>query len=335
MPGRTLLVVAGIAAASLVACGAPADDPRPPGSAAPPTSSGSAAAGPYRPADTSRATPTEPPEDRPSDSRPPSARPSPPGPPAASESSGSSGSSASPAARPATSVPWLPPGPAAPANPPPYQWYGSLEDAVRSAASCPQTDHPFWSSLAAVCRAAWTNRPADWAAAERAASAVPAESGCLEAAAVALRTRLLEAHRQDPRPLRIVPAAAGGTACPVAVTAVTRSFQVYDPGLREVTGPACGSLAGGWQVTVEGTGLGRPDSVAVGGVRLRNSAYDAYPGVIIVPDVPPAPTGGPGTADVVVTVLGRAHSGTIRYSADAAACVPGGLPTEPPSRPTN
>ncbi|MCZ2859875.1 IPT/TIG domain-containing protein [Blastococcus sp. VKM Ac-2987] len=151
---------------------------------------------------------------------------------------------------------WVPWGPADPGDPPPFQWYGSLErrDCAGLQSSVADVEgRELWRALTAVCLAAVDGDASQWEVAEEQAAAVDDadDGGCLDEAARALLERALAWHREHPgqQPEVVFPAPGSATACPFEITQVQ---------------PAQGPVTGGTTVVLVGRGIDEPTEILFG-----------------------------------------------------------------------
>ncbi|HEX7188412.1 MAG TPA: IPT/TIG domain-containing protein [Actinomycetes bacterium] len=224
-----------------------------------------------------------------------------------------------------TRVAWVPFGPASPGSPPPFGWYGALEDrdceGLRTRAEGdsigdqgPDQVRPIYLALAYACSAAVEGDQADWTLAVSAADGVDrsVDYGCLDGAALGLLDRLVEAHTAAPDlPVRL--REGRGTACPFEVTAV----KLLGSDGVAVDGPASGPVAGGTTVQVSGKGFVDVTAVRFGDVAA--GAPELSPGAdSLVVTAPPAAEPGPVRV-VVESPAGMAASepGAFTYTDDA------------------
>lgn len=240
-----------------------------------------------------------------------------------SSASGSSPTGASPPAA-APDIPWLPPGPASEGNPPPQQWYQTLQ-GHRCAAIANQIPEPdptgdrgMFRALALACLAAPRADDPRWAEVGRLSRGMPSFSDCLEHAAGDLLRRILTVRAQFPgQPVRFAPPPAGGFACPFG-------FEWVEL-LGDPQAAACGPVTGGTDILLVGPNLIRPTTVTVGGVTVPPADVSEYGRDRIQVKTPPAPAGRPGPVPVVLTLYGRrlvAPGRPFTYVADPGQCPP-------------
>lgn len=162
---------------------------------------------------------------------------------------------------------WAPWGPASPDDPPPYQWYGSLErrdcDGLRSAVG-DEPGRELWRALVAVCDAAISGDQTQWRVAQDAAQSVPAATspGCLERAARALLNNALDWHKRNPgrQPAVKFPASGSKAACAFSIEDV----RLVDKDGQTVDGPLEGPTSGGTLLAITGQGIDEPTEIRIG-----------------------------------------------------------------------
>jgi hypothetical protein len=193
---------------------------------------------------------------------------------------------------------WLPWGPADPGDPPPYQWFGTLQTGQCKGSSGKPA---LWEALEAVCAAAIDGDVTRWATAGR--LVVPAPNGCLERAAHTVLRDALAWHARNPavRPKVRMAGTDGPTAC---------RFQLLSAELAQTSNcdgkpkaPLRGPLGGGTSIVLCVSNVdSRNVVVRFGGVAA--GVERAHPGWLSV--TTPA-AAGPGNVPIeVVTTSGSA-----------------------------
>jgi hypothetical protein len=179
---------------------------------------------------------------------------------------------------------WAPWGPADPGDPPPYDWYGSLER--RQCEALQATDDDVWRALAAVCAAAIDGDQSQWTVAKTLAAngGTHDPTSCLERAARALLQRALAWHERNPgrQPTVRFPVAGSSTACPFHIDRV----RLWKDG-QEVGGTLEGPVTGGTELAIRGLGLSDdPTQVLIAGREAKRVIIDVGTTVLLVVETP-------------------------------------------------
>jgi IPT/TIG domain len=179
---------------------------------------------------------------------------------------------------------WAPWGPADPGDPPPYDWYGSLER--RQCEALNATDDDVWRALGAVCAAAIDGDQSQWTVAKTLAAngGTHDPTSCLERAARALLHRALAWHERNPgrQPTVRFPVTGSTTACPFEIDTV----RLWKDG-EEVEGTLEGPVTGGTELAIRGSGLSDdPTQVLISGREAKRVITDVGTTVLLVVETP-------------------------------------------------
>jgi hypothetical protein len=177
-----------------------------------------------------------------------------------------------------------PRGPADPGDPPPYDWYGSLERHQCEALK--PTDDNVWLALGAVCAAAIEGEQSQWTVAKilAARGGTHDPTSCLERAARALLQRALAWHERNPgrQPTVRFPARGSSTACRFQIDNVRLSKDG-----QAVDGPLEGPVTGDTELAISGSGLSDdPTQVLIAGREAERVGTDPGATVVLVVKTP-------------------------------------------------